>query len=155
MLLDKCLLQYDPKPIKGTSAAMDKPWWLIGFLQEGNELREYYNWFIEKRTGIKLMKPAWGAHISIVRGEEPINIDLWGKYQGKELEFSYGEFIKTNGSHWWLRIVCDQMNDIREELGLPRKHQIGLHLTIGTPIPVQQDLSEYYTRFLHKENIEF
>ncbi len=153
MLRDKCILKYDPKSLKGNVDAMFKPWWLIGFLEEGNELREYYNWFIEKRTGLKLMKPAWGAHISIVRGEEPSNIDLWGKLEGNKIEFSYEEFVKTNSEHWWLRIVCDEMLEIRETLGIQKRHEIGLHITIGRPMPTQQELSNYYTKILQKENL--
>lgn len=150
MLSDSCIIKYDPVS-SGNKTASD-PWWLIAFLEENNELRDYYSWFIYRRTGIKLMKPAWGPHISIIRGEEPIYKELWRKYEGKEVAFKFDEFIKTNGNHWWLKVACEDFLDIREELGISRKHAIGLHLTIGAPSPTQQELSEYFTFLLHNEN---
>ena len=152
MFSDKCIIKYDPTSVKGNPDSMFKPWWLIGFTQKENELQEYYAAIIYKRTGIKLIKPAWGPHISIIRGEEPLNKELWKKYDGEEIEFIYDHYIKTNGGHWWLKVTCDKLLDIREELGLPRKHFVGLHFTIGTPKKTQKEESEYYARFLQKEN---
>ncbi len=145
------ILRYDPKPING-SDKMFKPWWLIGFIEAG-ELTEYYAWFIRKRTGIILQKPAWGAHISIIRGEEPINKDLWGKYEGQVVSLECDPNIRTNGQHWWFRVDSEPIRDIREELGLLRRHPIGLHVTLGRPVPRCESCSEFFSRYFQKFDI--
>lgn len=139
------ILKYDPLPISGDAAKMFKPWWLVGFAE--GEVSEYYTWFLKNRTGIALMRPAWGSHISIVRGEMPVNIDAWKKYDGQVISLEYDPDIRSNGKHWWLKVECEQMLDIREELGLVRKHPLSLHLTLGMPTPLSQDNSNYYHEF--------
>lgn len=130
---------------------MFKPWWLIGTIE--GDLTEYYSWHIHKRTGLILQSPAWGAHISIVRGEEPVFKQHWKKYEGREINFSYDPDVRTNGDHWWMRVNSLDMLDIRTELGLPRFPELTLHLTIGRPIPRHKETSEYFHRtFLNFES---
>lgn len=151
MLKLPVILEYDPLPKKGKPDKMFKPWWMIGVTS--CDVAEYYSWFLRKRTGIVLMQPAWGAHISVVRGEVPERQDLWKKYHGATVTANIDPDIKTNGKHWWLRVECEDMKDIREELGLYRhgalryeSGHIGIHLTIGNPAPTYLEISEYYHR---------
>lgn len=90
-----------------------------------------------------VVKPAWGNHISVIRGEQPINQQYWKKYQKMKFNFQYNpEDICTNGRHWWLTIVSKDLEDLRVELGLtPHPTYIDkntgqirgspLHLTFG------------------------
>jgi len=49
-------------------------WWCI--VAVDREISRYYRGWIQKTYHIKgLVKPAWDAHISVVRGEIPANIN--------------------------------------------------------------------------------
>jgi hypothetical protein len=106
-------------------------WWLILVCcpDLGRYYRESFNYWYRARD-IKLMKPAWDCHISVVRGEEPINKELWGSWDGCEVEFRYNPELQGNGEYYWLDVECAKLLDIREKLGLGAPH-FGLHLTIG------------------------
>ena len=120
-------LIYDPQSLSVPTPGL---WWLI--LECSPDLGRYYRQMVFKYTGQKLQKPAWDTHISVVRGEEPLKKELWGR---KEIvEFSYDPKLLTNDEYYWLEVKCDRLLDIREELGLPRIPKIGLHLTIGRKI---------------------
>lgn len=99
---------------------------------------EYYQFWLKKLYGIKLQTPKHGAHITCIR-EEQIEDDvydtLWTKYQDKTILFEYSNEIVTNGEHFWLPVISEELFDIREEMGLVRKGEFGLHLTIGRLTP--------------------
>jgi len=81
----------------------------------------------------KLQPPAWKEHITIIRNEEPpeANKGLWEKYTGKRIEFAYSSHPETDGLFVWLRVECSLFETLREELGLPPKPTIPVHMTIG------------------------
>lgn len=86
MLKSKGRIIFDPMPIMGGND-MFKPFWAIVIIP--GDIGNYYRWFLErenglypwmsitdseikyddKNLGLKLQKPAWGAHISFIRGE--------------------------------------------------------------------------------------
>lgn len=115
-----------------------KDWWCVA--EVNGDIDAYYRWFVLKRYGLKLHKPAWGAHISIIRGEKPFQdkMDLWGKYEGLEVQFEYSCNIRQSGDttgwdrpdcFWFVDIKSDFLIDIRKEMNFP--YNYGLHLTIG------------------------
>lgn len=122
------VITYDPK----AKSIESKPWWMI--LQCCEDLaryyRETYNLFY-RGSSKKLNKPAWGSHISVVRGEEPVNKDLWLARAGEVVAFEYDPELNTNELYCWLTVRCDAILDLRERLGLPREPIYPLHLTIG------------------------
>jgi hypothetical protein len=122
------LLTYDPK----AKSIDSKPWWLI--LQGCEELaryyREMYNHYY-RGSGKKLNKPAWGSHVSIIRGEEPPNKNLWLLRAGETVTFEYDTELHSNDVYCWLKVRCDAMLDLREQFGLPRNPIHDLHLTVG------------------------
>ena len=61
--------------------------------------------------------------------------ELWTKYQDKTILFDYSNEIVTNGEHFWLPVISEELFDIREEMGLVRKGEFGLHLTLGRLTP--------------------
>lgn len=161
-------LKYDPKH-DGTTF---KDWWII--LSCHDSIALYYRWWIEKQGifetssdlwldknkiqdpknqiwpinqyGIKTTRSAWGAHISVVRGEVPKNKNLWRKHQDKKINFRYDpETLNTNGKHWWIEIESLELEEIRQELGLTPKYnylerrtgikkELPFHLTLGHSI---------------------
>ncbi len=135
----KGVISFDPNPIKGSTKKMFKPWWVIGRID--GDIGNYYSYLLQKRHGIRLQRPAWGPHISVVRGEQTSQ-DNWDqfkeKYDEKSFKFTYEVSPKTNGDHWWLRVICDELKQLREDMGYSRDGKWGLHLTLGLPIPVCQ-----------------
>lgn len=87
-----------------------------------------------------LSPPAWGPHISIMRGEKPRrNLDVWqGKRKGPKftrpgapIEFTYDLHPHTNGHHWLLRVESETLGDLRDFYGLSRKPRVRFHLTFA------------------------
>jgi hypothetical protein len=121
------ILKYDP--------AFDKqkvmePFWLIILCDD--EISRYYRHWVFKHCCIKLARPLWHAHISIIKNEPVKNASLWGRLRaGQKIKFQYEHRVATNGKHYWLPVKCPDMLDLREEYGLARESWFGLHLTIG------------------------
>lgn len=63
--------------------------------------------------------------------ETPPNVNLWEKYEGKQVEFEYTNEVDSAYGYYWVPIKCEELLDLREELGLSRKLQWPLHLTIA------------------------
>jgi len=114
-------------------------WWCV--LEVDKEITRYYRWWIEKELHIhSLVQPAWDAHISIIRGEEPADNlkHLWKKYHGQKVEFKYGHVPerieekpnrKSTDIVWAIKVRSPFLLSIRDELGRPSDW--GLHLTVG------------------------
>lgn len=82
--------------------------------------------------------PMYSPHITVVRTdkETPKNMDVWNKYAGEVISFTYDNEVKTDGTYFYLRAYSDRVGDIREELGLPRfrfndLEKNSYHITIG------------------------
>jgi hypothetical protein len=111
-----------------------------------DEISTYYRHLFIKQypylngfnKGIKLSRPVWGSHISFIRGDEKIPSHIWGLDNNKIIEFEYQPEVKDNGTYFWLNVNCPYLLDLREELGLPRKPKMRLHLTIGILNGVKQ-----------------
>lgn len=122
-------------------------WWCV--LHTYGEVHKYYRWFLDKHWweiesgGYKRSynEPAWGAHISVVRGETPPNQEFWSKYNGEKIDFEYSPIIKSTkeygyrDSFYILDVRCPRLNEIRKELGLRYIRDNGeefiYHLTIA------------------------
>lgn len=137
MLKGSGIIRYDPH--RGDMKARTK-WWAV--LECDNNIANYYRQQVMNQYGIKLHQPSWGAHVSIIRGEEPRPdlMHLWKKYDGKKVTFDYAHFPRfngdtrvvtnhKNGSFWFLDIDCEFLSNIRKELQLP--YDWKLHMTIG------------------------
>jgi len=112
----------------GTLRYGTKSWWIT--LKTDESIPEYYRWFVSKHVHYKCSGSRHGSHITVNRGEsEPVNLEFWGKYNGQEVEFFYHE-LQHNKLYTWLRVECEFLSNLREELGLPpRTH--GFHLTVA------------------------
>jgi hypothetical protein len=153
---------FDPIAIKGNTF---KEFWIIAVTE--NDLGDYYKDKIEREfflkkwinifdcetrqeninIGLRIQRPAWGAHISVVRGEAvDLNNEFKNKYNNKAIQFEYNVYPITSGEHWWLEVNCPELLDLRENLGLPRDPRWNLHLTIGSAIPAFREKNEYIYR---------
>lgn len=126
------VVRYDPKVERGSFVK----WWVI--LQCDRELVRYYQHIFYKLYWRKLQTQLWGAHCSLVRGEEPLKPGNWKKYAGKVIEFEYeydGEFLSNydkGGRHFWLKVWSAEFGEIRQSLGLTAEPKIPFHISIGS-----------------------
>lgn len=107
------------------------------------EIARYFRWWMSYEKHIHLQPSAWGAHISIVRGErlDPSVQHLWKKYHGHKVNFLYEHvsnyrFARSgykgspdDGVYYWVDVECPLMDNIRKELGLRQGWKF--HLTFG------------------------
>ena len=84
-------------------------------LEVDQGIADYYRSTIPKY--FKVNKPLYGAHISVVR-KENVNMNYWNKYNLKEIEFEYRNYIYNDELYWWLNSYSKELEDIRIELGL-------------------------------------
>lgn len=103
-----------------------------------DEISRYYRHLYAKDhpylngdRSIKLTRPVWGTHISVIRGERIPNSTLWRIDENKIIEFEYCGGVIDNGEYYWLKVNCPYLGDLREKLGLPREPRFGFHLTVG------------------------
>ena len=105
-------------------------WWMIA--NTCDDITAYYRSMVKKEFGITLMKPSFGAHVSIIAGEKPKqNIDRWKYFDGYQKPFEYTHQLYTNGTFWWLNVKSEEMEFIRSFYGLDDSSKDPLHLTIG------------------------
>ena len=117
----------------------DQNWWMV-LDSSTEEIGRYYRhlYRLEHSKAGNLAKPYWGAHVTVVRNEEPPNAKLWWNYDGETVEFSYRSGVRTNfsperfRSFWWVDVVCPRFDAIREELGLTPNPDRTYHMTIGS-----------------------
>ena len=75
-------------------------------------------------------------HITVVRigVENPWMMEVWGKHEGEEVDFTYSGEIKFDGRYYYLDVKSDRIAEIRIELCLPRYRfddNKRYHITIG------------------------
>lgn len=141
-------LKYDPV----SETTRYDPWWLAVMCPMGlalfyqdliykeasktvaaHEAFGFGDWPVIKKQ-VKVKKSVWGPHVSLIRGEEPSNKELWGKYDGKKIWFEYSPIVGTNGCHYWLPVYSKEFFAIRVELGLPPETRAPFHFTIGRDV---------------------
>lgn len=98
----------------GTLIYSENPYKLI--VDVDNEIGRYYRSLIPPTH--RVQKPLYNSHISTVRNEMPVNLSVWGKYQNQTIEFEYEPFVYNGELYYWLNVYCQELEDIRLELGL-------------------------------------
>ena len=123
-------LKYSPKTLGNR---ISENWYLVLHCDE--DIGKYYRYlfYIANFKTIKLQRPAWKEHITVIRNEEPANEFkyLWEKYDSRTIEFEYEHNVKDNDHYYWFSAYSNDLLDIREELGLKREPEIPFHLSIG------------------------
>ncbi len=115
-------------------------WWCVAPVDR--EITRYYRWWLTRELHLKrLFAPAWDAHVSIVRGEEPQDSlkGLWKRLHGRKVQITYSPVVRQagdttgqvdeKGHFWFVDVWCDDFLEIREELGLRTHYKF--HLTVG------------------------
>ena len=119
---------YDP--IRKGLKTKDK-WWVI--IQTDPDIVKYYRYYLKNVYHMHhVVDPAWGSHISILRGEKPRDdkMQLWNKlHAGKKINFVYTHEVYGNDEYWWLNVYAPELFEIRQEFNLPIN--FGFHLTVG------------------------
>lgn len=123
------IIRYDPNADKRKS----NPYWCI--VDVDTEVTRYYRELFKKKFGIILYKPAFDAHVSVLRGEDEFTTKMqedWKYLDNKEVEVWYDPNIYWNEQHVWLNTYCQEYFDIREhyEVESWNTHNFS-HLTIG------------------------
>jgi len=107
--------------------------WLIAKCDQ--ELLEYYRWWFWRKTHLWLMKPRWGAHISVVRGseeEQPVERIYEHQRENLKITFHYSnELIHQPYGYVWMPVWGKDIEDVREECGVPRSPMMPFHMTVG------------------------
>jgi hypothetical protein len=117
-------LHFDPK--KDTKHF--EPWWVLLLCDDG--IVTLYRWFLKTYGLDTEPNRLWGAHVSVIKGQEPTKKELWGTKEGQRVEFWYTDQIRwDNEKHAWLDCFSPEMSNIRQEMGLPGKSFF--HLTLG------------------------
>jgi len=99
------------------------------------DIAKYYRSLIPKYYYVK--PQMYPPHITVVRTgkETPVNMEVWGKYDGEKVPFTYNSDIATDGNYFFLDARSERIGDIREELGLPRFRFNDIskqyHITLG------------------------
>lgn len=77
--------------------------------------------------------PKHNLHVSVLRGEKPLLTDNIPS-RGKIVSFEYDTQVKTNGRKYWVEVMCPQLANIRDALGLKKQPTFPFHVTIGQKI---------------------
>ena len=107
-------------------------WWITAdpFCDIGEYYRYVFNF--QYRAYIKIQKPKWGYHISVLRKEEPkLNKDKWEEQNGLTISFQYEPVYRIGDNHVWLDIDSSDIYELRCFFGLYEEPEYSLHLTIG------------------------
>lgn len=107
-----------------------------------DDLDLLYQWFIVREYGqaMRLNRPIFGTHVTIVRHEEDVpNMAAWGKYEGVEVDIEYDVVVRNHFGFWSLPVYNEWFQEVRQELGLPPEPDF--HITVGRqfdwqPIPL-------------------
>jgi hypothetical protein len=51
--------------------------------------------------------------------------------RGRQISFAYDPNLRFNGEYFWLPVQCEELLDLREQLGLRREPRMPLHLTVA------------------------
>ena len=117
---------FDPKSI-----STFRPWWAI--VRVPRNIVEYYRHWVLWQTKEKITTSLWGAHISVVRGEEIPHLEQWNKFPNQRVTIVYGN-LQSNGLYYWLDVSSPELVTIRRKLGLPPEPKHGFHLTVGKKV---------------------
>jgi len=107
--------------------------WLVANCDQG--ILEYYRWWFWRENHIWLMRPRWGAHISVVRGKEertPVQFLFEFKRSNPVITFKYSNCLeKRDDGYVWMPVWSKELEDVREECGLPRRPIMPFHMSVG------------------------
>ena len=129
------------------------PWKKTAFVLLDCDTDIYYSWFLEKRFGLILGRPLRGFHFTVINDrietEEGIKLyeNVKERWNNREVSFSFDSDYRSNGKHFWFKVISEDANNIRKEAGLDNLYH-SFHVTIGRVQIKQKDFCEYVHRLM-------
>lgn len=123
-------LKYNPKRDNLKKTRNHDEFFLI--LDLPKDVGYYYRYWVKKRFGLFLNPPAYGEHITVLDGRNPVQTDNkvhWKKYDNCKVKVHYSNQLYQKWKFWCLPVQSEKLNDIREELGFNRLD--AFHITFG------------------------
>lgn len=103
---------------------------VVGNIDPG--IADYYRWWVHKRFGLSLQRPAWTPHVTILDGkgkQQRVDMTHWKKHHKCVIPIEYSVDIEQHWKFWVLPVRCEALCDLRAELGLSRDYNF--HITFG------------------------
>jgi len=85
---------------------------------------------------VRLNRQKYAPHMTVVRREVPPNLSAWGCHEGKLVDFQYHGYVYFDHTYYWLGAYAPGLEEIRQELGLPRTSWVTESPDAGTPFHV-------------------
>lgn len=101
--------------------------WVV--LYCSRDLVRFYASLIPKAKG-KVQSPKHGAHITVVRDDEPKDGARFR--EGERIEFFIDPRILWSEKYVWMKVEGKELVEIRRKLRLSDNPTPGFHLTVGT-----------------------
>lgn len=104
-------------------------------LKVDNGISHCYSWFLDREMNIKINKPMWGTHITVVSDKDRVSDlktfnELKKSLDGKIISVPYDVEIKKAFQFWVVDVKpTEEMLEIRRRLGL--REDFPFHITIG------------------------
>jgi hypothetical protein len=104
-------------------------------LKVDNGITDYYSWWLWRKYGIRVSKPAWGTHVTVVSDRDRVRDIAAFEQLKKELDSTYVKLhynvnIEKHWHFWVLPVIPNHaISKIRNELGL--RNDYPFHITIG------------------------
>lgn len=150
----KGILEFSPVDVT-KKHEKQSAWKCVSIIKTNCDMDRYYSWFLKKRFNLELNRNLRGSHITIIsdRMDKKIFNEASKIFNGREIDFYLDLEPRSNGEHWWLRVICPDAESIREALGLSKDPYFGFHLTIGYANEKNIEHSEYILRMCKKFNL--
>jgi hypothetical protein len=128
----KGIIEFEPEN-KTRKHAEQSEWKRVVMIRVDDDTSAYYAWFLKRRFNLELNKPLRGTHVTFI--SDKFNDKKYEEakrmFDGAPITFYHEIEPCSNGEHWWLRVHCEDAENIREFLGLARNPYFGMHLTLG------------------------
>lgn len=129
-------------------------WKKTAMIKTGDDLDEYYVWFLKKRFNVELNKNLRGSHVTIINDRmSNKDFELGANiFHGKECDFYLDIEPRFNNKHWWLRVYSPTAESIRQACGLSPQPYFSFHLTLGhvKENPHHLEQAEYLSRQIQR-----
>ena len=123
-------LDYNPRRDKLKKTRSHDEFFLV--LELPDNIGVYYRHWLFRRFGLKVAPPAYGCHITILDGRQPVKkefLDKWKAHEGKRITITYTPDVYQQWKFWCLPVISPELDAIRTELGFNTTKP--LHITIG------------------------
>lgn len=90
---------------------------------------KYYRELFRIRTGIQLIAPRTGPHITVLSSEPRNTFIQWGWMRDQEVNVNYGNGVFWDSYSVWVPAHCVEIEQIRRWYGVAAKDRG--HITIG------------------------